>query len=380
MKIVLLVWLLAFSWQATAELPPEPIPSVATLPDEYPDSWIFAHDVNFGALVAGRVAIVDVSADSYEYKGMVDAGQFASFTESRTRKELYVAETFYSRTTRGERTDAVTIYDKSTLTPVDEILLPGGKRAQLVANEYTLQLIDRDRLLLVFNFTPAASVTVIDLANRKVIAEHEISGCGMIFPTGRRGFSTLCANGSMLTYQLKKDGSIRKQTRLEPFFSVDDDPVFDKPVYLNGRAYFPSFKGKVHVLDMKAGMPAVKDAWSLVSQQEMNQGWRPGGWEIIAGEGDNLIYVLMHAGGVDGSHKNGGSEVWVYDVGDKQRVRRLPLKTPGFSIEVVERDQDKSYLVVNNLSMNLDVYHTDGKHLRTLTGVGDMPISLHAQR
>lgn len=47
-----------------AELPAEKIPNVAVLPADYPESWIFAHDANFDALIAGRVVILDVATDT----------------------------------------------------------------------------------------------------------------------------------------------------------------------------------------------------------------------------------------------------------------------------------------------------------------------------
>ena len=62
---------------AQAELQPEPIPSVATLPAVYPDTWLFAHDVNFNSMIAGKVAIIDVAADTQEFKGFVDASMMA---------------------------------------------------------------------------------------------------------------------------------------------------------------------------------------------------------------------------------------------------------------------------------------------------------------
>ena len=73
-----------------AELPAERIPNIATLSPDYPESLVYVHDVNFDALIAGRVVLVDIAADSHNYKGALDAAQFASFTESAARDELYV--------------------------------------------------------------------------------------------------------------------------------------------------------------------------------------------------------------------------------------------------------------------------------------------------
>ena len=128
-KFVFIIFVIFLCWNAKAELSPEPIPNVAVLPSDYPDNWIFAHDVNFASLLTGQVVVLDIAADTKEYKGSLDASQFGTFIQSAKRDELYVGETFYSRGTRGDRTDVVTIYDKATLKRIDEIVLPGGKRA-----------------------------------------------------------------------------------------------------------------------------------------------------------------------------------------------------------------------------------------------------------
>ena len=129
-------------YPAAAELPVDPIPNVLSLDPDYPDTWIYAHDTNFFSLLDGQVVLLDVAAENRHYKGAIPAGQFASFLESTRRPELYVAETFYSRRTRGERTDTITIHDKATLDVIDEIVLPGGKRGQMVTHKHTLRFLD----------------------------------------------------------------------------------------------------------------------------------------------------------------------------------------------------------------------------------------------
>ena len=54
-------------------------------------------------------------------QGMVRVAQLGSFLSASQRPELYSAETFYSRLTRGARTDAVTIWDLRTLREKGEI-------------------------------------------------------------------------------------------------------------------------------------------------------------------------------------------------------------------------------------------------------------------
>lgn len=95
----------------TAPLPEEPIPSVASLPADYPASWMLVHNFHFDAIVDGRVAVIDTQNPTLPLKGQLRAAQFANFLLSRGKREIYTAETFYSRLTRGERTDAITIWD-----------------------------------------------------------------------------------------------------------------------------------------------------------------------------------------------------------------------------------------------------------------------------
>lgn len=363
-----------------AELPAETIPNVATLSQaDYTDSLVFAHDANFDALIAGRVVLVDVALKTHNYKGALDAAQFASFTESAQRNELYVAETFYSRGTRGQRTDVVTIYDDDTLKPIGEIVLPGGKRGQVVSNRYTLQLVDQDHYLFVFNFTPAASVTMIDIEERKILSETPIPGCSLVYPTGKRGFSSLCSNGSMYSAQFDEDGKVTAQEKIPPFFSVDDDPLFDKPVYVGSTAYFPSFKGQMQPIDLSGATPVPGERWSLLSDAERGDNWRPGGWQIATVDDQGLVYVLMHKDGYEGSHKSGGSEVWVFNPAQKKRVKRFELKEWGVSIEVTRGKNP--YLVVTNGDMQLDVYTAkNGSWVKMIGGTGAMPLNLHATR
>ncbi len=362
-----------------ANLPAEPTPAVETMPDTYPESLIYVHDSNFETLLAGKVALVDVAPGTRNYKGALDAAQFASFIESRHKEELYVAESFYARGTRGERTDVITIYDKKHLKRIGEIALPGAKRGQVVAHRYTLQLVDNDRFLLLFNFTPAASVTMIDMDSRKILSETQIPGCGLVYPAGKRGFASLCSNGSLFSAQFDKKGNLTHQKNVSPFFDVDDDPLFDKPVYIGKTAWFPSFKGEIQPIDFSGKTPVVKQTWSLLNEQQRAENWRPGGWQIATVNDRGLIYILMHKDGYNGSHKGGGSEVWVYDPKKRKRVNSFALKQWGVSIELTSGKQP--YLVVVNASMQMDIYNPqNGEWLKMIGDVASTPFSIHAQR
>ena len=242
-------FVLAFSLDGyAADLPIETIPSSETLPEKYPDTWVFAHDFNFYSLIDGKITIIDVAAPSRNFKGIVGASGFASFQHSKSRPELYSAQSFYSRGTYGERTDVVVIIDTASLQPIDEIIIP-SKRQQVVTQKNSFQLTDDERMGLVMNFTPAASVTIVDLVNRKVLGEIAIPGCNFVFPTGKRGFSTLCADGTLATYGLSAEGAVTSSSRTEVFIDIDNDPIFVKNAIVGGITYFPSFRSRIQPVD-----------------------------------------------------------------------------------------------------------------------------------
>ena len=374
---IVAIFVMSLSLNAyAADLPIETIPSSETLPEKYPDTWVFAHDFNFNSLLDGKVLIVDVAAETRNFKGIVGASSFASFQHSKSRPELYSAQSFFSRGTYGERTDTVVIFDKASLNPIDEIVIP-SKRQQVVTQKNSFQLSDDERMGLLMNFTPAASVVILDLVNRKILGEVAIPGCNFVFPTGERGFSTLCSDGTLASYALSAEGSVTSSSRSEPFIDIDKDPIFVKNAIVGGVTYFPSFLSRIQPVDFRSDKPQVLDDWNMVPANLRKENWRPSGWHVIDGN-DEELFVLMQADGKDGSHKDGGNEVWVFEPESGILNRRINLGTPGVSIAVTR--SKPSYLVVTNANMFLDVYATDsGSFLRTITtGDSATPMVVHA--
>lgn len=363
---------------AYAQLAPEPIPNRLTLAPDYPKQWVFVHDVNFPTLLAGKVVIVDPSAATRQVKGSIGAAQAASFVESHSRPELYVAETFYSRGIEGERTDVLTIYDKASLDKTGEVVLPGGKRGQFITQRGSFRLTGNERFALVFNFTPASSVTVVDLNERRVAAEISIPGCSLVYPTGEQGFATLCGNGTLASFVLDDSGAVSERDISAPFNDIDNDAMFMKSAKVGGVEYFPTYTGNVRPIDTSGRIAQVQDAWPLVSDEERVHNWRPGGWQVVTTDGAGRLYVLMHENGKDGSHEDGGGEIWVFDANTHERVDRIALKAWGISIEATHTSP--SYLVVVNAEMELDVYDAGtGEWLRRIGGgLAATPFALFA--
>ena len=140
-KIPLLI--LALAAPAFGQIAPEPTGRIETLPERYPAHWIILQDGAFFHMNDGKMIVVDADSDdpAGRVKGMFNANFIAQFYQSKTRPELYVTATYRSRGTRGERTDVLTIYDKRTLAPTSEVVIP-PKRASLMPLNYHLQLVD----------------------------------------------------------------------------------------------------------------------------------------------------------------------------------------------------------------------------------------------
>ncbi len=352
--------------QAPAPLPVEELMQVETLPADYPKSWVLVHDFHFNAIVDGRIAIVDTANPQVPLKGMVRAAQFANMLYAPDKREIYTSETFYSRITRGERTDAITIWDTATLLPKGEIVLPGGKRQQSVTYTGTFQLTNGNNWALVANFTPAQSVTVVDLEGRKVLGEIDLPGCTHIYPTGTRGFSSLCADGSMISLVLAADGTVASSKVIENAHDIDTHPLFGMPAMVGKTAWFVSYTGQLRGYDLSGDTARPLPAPAHVGTAEGGAPeWRPGGWQVIASDAAGLIYVLMSPNGREGSHKDGGTEVWVVDPVAGRQVRRIDLGGLASSITVTR--EASPALIVARPDGQIDVFSAaDGTLVRKL--------------
>jgi methylamine dehydrogenase heavy chain len=331
---------------------PQPLPNdtamrVDTLPAVYPPGWAFLAYGN------GNFEIRDVGSDDRSVKGILPGHESGTLLVGTRRPELYVADTAWARSNRGTRTDYISIYDKQTLQLSGEIVLPGARRALVVPMHGMFSFADDERLALVYNFTPAASVTIVDLVQRKVLNEISIPGCSLAYSSGSRGFASLCGSGTLLSIQIDSRGRVARKTESAPFNPLDTDPLFTESAVVQGIRYFPSFHGRVRPLDLRADEPKVLPDWPLVSAADAAANWRPSGQQLVAGGDDARLYVIMQPDAHEGTHKKAGSEVWVFDTTTQQRVDRLRLVRPGTSIQVTHTPQPVLLVATGT---QLDVY------------------------
>ena len=321
-----------------------------TLPVPFDKNWAIIHDANFHSMIDGRFIVFDSAAKSKSYKGTMHGGLVAGMDVSVARNEIYINTTYQSRGISGERTDIIAIHDLGNLEKTGEIILP-PKRGANMPFKNAFRLSGDDSLSFSYNFTPAASISVSDMNTKTFLTEVPIPGCTLAYPMGAKGFASMCGDGAMIGVSLDSVGNVVKETRSERFNNIDDNALFLKHARFGDILYFPTFKGSIQPVDLSTDTPKPLQKWSLVSAAEREANWRPGGWQLIAGDNKNSLFILMHPDGAEGTHKNGGSELWVFDVNTKTRTRKIELKTWGVSVAVAgER------LIVTNAEMQLDIY------------------------
>lgn len=315
---------MAFASGAGAEIPPEQV-VVENLPPAT-RYRLYLADVAIPHIVDGKLLIIDGAA--LKLLGMVSTGLVGLTTLSPDRSELYVATTYFPRLNRGERNDQVDVYDASTLKLKAEIAIP-PKHAQALPYRGYLRASADGRFVFVQNATPATSVSVVDRAAGKFVAEIPTPGCWAIFTpqslSSSNRFSTLCGDGTMLTITLDEKGNAVTRKKSAKFFDPDSDPLFIAGERSGDRYVFISFKGFVQTLDVGGEEAVIGSKWPTVNGAEAKLGWRPGGYQPLAlHEKSGTIYVGMHKKGVEGSHKNPADAIWAFDMASGKRIGRAP--------------------------------------------------------
>lgn len=310
--------LVAASGTLAEEVPPDDVGRSLTLssPSEH---WVWLDEPLFR-----HAKLFD--GDSGEVLGMVDS--LGSLTGrhplvSRDRGETYVMETFYSRGNRGERRDFITIYDSRSLAVIGEIEVP-PRTADVGHGLFLGAVLDDSRFFVIFNHEPANSVTVVDLESRRVAGEITTAGCACVYPVGSHSFGMLCGDGTALRVDLDDAGGLRRLTSSERFFDVVEDPLTEKGVRDGARWLFASFEGYLHSIDFSGERPVAAAPWSLFTEKQRDDSWRIGGGlqHLALHRPSGRLYSVVLQGG-PGTHKDAGSQIWVYDIKTRERVQTI---------------------------------------------------------
>ena len=332
----------ALAAPGAAAVPP-PLPAehmtVTTLPPPSPHR-LYVYDYNFDNEIDTRIQVFD--GDSYRRLGQINTGFGPGVNLSPDGATTVVSTTYFARGSRGTRTDVVEFTDNTTLGVTGEIVLP-AKRTQTSMNPFNVAYSADQHFLYVSYMTPASSLGVLDPAHRTVLSEIDTAGCVLVIPSGPNRVSSICEGGTLLTITHDAQGHEASRAMSAKFFDADTDPVFVQGMLTPRGVVFLSFLGQVHEVDLSGAEPSFAAPWSLVSAAESGQ-WRPGASQVGAVQHSlGRLYVPMHRGG-EGTHKDGGSEIWVYDLASHKRLARWPMKTLA-PVQAIEVSQDPAPLL-----------------------------------
>lgn len=359
---------MALAGAAQAELPAEELGQV-TLPFPPEPHRAYVVDVEFENMIATRVTVID--PDNKRMLGMLSTGGMAPMVPSRDQKLLYTADTYWSRYVRGTRTDMLTAWDSSTLSPLWEVEIP-PKRANSITERYALTTSSDDRFVYIYNFTPSTSVTVVDVQARKAVNEIAISGCILNYPVGARRFASLCGDGSLQVLTLDDNGKevSRHQT---PMFDPNQVKMVERAVAKGDTYYFTTTEGVVHPVDLSGDKPKFLPTWSLVSEDEKKAGWAPGGWQMMALAPQlDRLYVLMHPDHQPLMWEDPSTIVWVYDL--KTRKKIGTLEAPGLMWSLHATSDANPLLLGTTVTGDMEVFDLkSGKHTGTVEKVAKTP-------
>ena len=315
LAFVLCFGLVAWATPALADLPAEQVGQVMRLPEQVGAHWVWVPDQVFR-----HSALFD--GDTGRMLGALDSGmQISPKTPmwARERGEIYVVDTTYAKAHRGERKDYVVIYDALTLNEKSDVEIP-PRSMDTGTGIALVGMLDGERFVVALNHSPGASVSVVDVQKQSVASEIQTQGCAGVFPAGPDRFGMLCGDGTAISIHLSADGALDHIARSARFFDPVVDPVTEKGARGGQTWWFVSFEGMLHEVDFSADAPSVRDSWSLFTESEREDGWRVGGAQHVAYHpGAQRFYSLVHQGG-PGSHKDPGSEIWVYDVPSKKKI------------------------------------------------------------
>jgi methylamine dehydrogenase heavy chain len=304
-----------------------------SLPEHLPPHAFWMSDI-----VLHRTALFD--ADTGALRGTISSGTAGvgfviSPLPAPDRPEIYIPETYFERGVRGTRTDVVTIYDARTLAPLHEIGIP-PKRAEYFPGNAANALSDDGRFLAVFNLTPVSSLSIVDVVARRFTSEVPTPGCSLVFAAGPRRFFMLCANGAALTVDLDEGGQPVNISRGQPFFDPQKDPLTEKAVRRGSTWLFTSFEGNIQPVDVGGATITPGERWPLFDDADRKADWRIGGAQHLAVHAESgRLYALVHQGAAD-THKQAGTEVWVYDLATRRRVQRIETLNPLVSFIATE--------------------------------------------
>ena len=327
--------------------------TVTVEPHIAPGPNLFVNETS--VLSKGASQIHVYGQDDLAYKGQVSLGLNSQFIPSTDGKKLYAFSHYMERYTYGDIETVLQVFDVNTLSVEREIIIP-NKAVKANGMNQLIAASHDEKYLFIQNATPATSVTVIELEPGKVHTEIPTPGCYGIMPArDSYRFSSLCGGGEVKTFALSGDGY--EVTTSEQIFDVDTDALYlHSQRRKTGELIMTSFNGNLYLLDDTGTRVTLTDKISVTEGIEGN--WAPGGYGVTAYNAANdVVFMIMHSGAHEGSHKNASEEIWAYSLASKKLIGRYPAK--GLVAIDVTQDENPVVYGVNENEKTVDQYSSD---------------------
>lgn len=305
---------------------------------------------------AGAGVINIFSAVDLTYKGNYANGFNGQVALSADGKTGYTASGYPRRIMKGPVEAVLERFDVSSLKTTSDI--PILSRFALTQAGHGMLVIRNDgEIAFVQNATPATSVTVVSVKSGKVISEIPTPGCWTInlSQDGRR-LTTLCGDGRLLTVRLRPDGRPDGQAYSDRIFDPEKDPLFTHAERVGSDLVFVSYSGVFYRVSDSGDVARLVNTYAFA--RDLPGEWAPGGYEVMGyNEPNGIMFVTMHPGSRDGSHKNPSEEIWAVDLA-RQKVLYRSLAR-GVTHLAVSQDKIPILFGVNSHGEGLYRYETD---------------------
>jgi len=212
---------------ARAQLPAEPLSAEQLAPQAGPH-WVWVNDINFFSMPDGQAFLVD--GDKRRMLGMLSTGSSFNSVILPESGDVIYSPRATSRAARGGRAPMSSpCTTPKRLQPLGEIAIPPKRSSNMPMNA-AAALTDDEQFLVVYNFTPAQSVSIVDVRARKFVGEIDTAGCALVYPSGPRTFFSVCGDGAVLLVTLGEDGKLANRVRSPVLFDAMKDPLTEKAV------------------------------------------------------------------------------------------------------------------------------------------------------
>ena len=297
----------------TAEIEPETLTVEERISE---GNHIYVMDMG----ISGPSAIAVLNADDLSMEGNMGSGTFSQMLMSPGAESLFTGSVYMKRFTRGPIEAVIEEFDPTTLSVKREIVV-SDKMAQTLTQRGALNRSADGNYLIVQNATPATSVNIVDLAAGKDLVEVPTPGCWTAYPALEGlAFTTICGDGTMVKYTVSADGTASAPGRSEPMFDADSSPIFGNAVRADGLLVYVSYAGKLLMVDDSGEVPVLSRTVDFAVDD-----WAPGGYNLMAYHAPSkTLFVMMHSGVSDGSHKAPAEEIWAIDLASDKVVGRSP--------------------------------------------------------